>query len=569
MTGAPPTAGHRKGSSSPAAVLVAVVGTLSAFTAWWWSAYRRGMPWFIDEAGYLTFAIDHAHAIRDDGAAAVLFDHIDGPYGPLMPAASGTGLAIVDHPYGVALATMIISGASLVLASWFLARRLTTMWWAVLAATVVGTCPIVLALTGVYYFAVPAAALYTFALACLVRGEHGDRVGWCIAGGISLGLATLARTMVLGLAPAVVVVAVWGACRRAEGRARRLATLALSGVAGLLVMSPWWIPNLGTVLDYLDQPARSGRGLGGGSRGRPWQVTGMRDLRLLISDLLLPTSVVLLILALVSLLVWWRRGAPRGPRSIAALTLTGVVALSLGVLAAAREAVGQWLPLLPAMVVLAVTGLSQVGGRRARQLGVGVLCSLVGFNLAVASRTIPSLSEPRFVTVGPVGRVSMTDGRWLLEEQRPRSELSAGGRLPRSYESVQEGVERIVLRAASRAAAAHEPAVLVAPRSADQLLSTNVLNLADRLVHERPQLIIGGFRIPGSRDPNELRAALDDPQLGQPNLILSVNNPALESALPEVGFTAIDRLELPEGHHATLWWRSRAELGSAPPGEAG
>lgn len=542
-------------------MIAAFIVALATYTVWWWSANRQGLPWFIDEAGYLTFAIDHAHAIKDTGLTAALSHRIDGPYGPLIPMLSGTAIAFVGHPYGIVVATMALSLGALVLATWFLGRLVAGPRWGVLAALVVGTCPIVLGLTGVFYFAVPSAALFTFALACLLKGGHGDRPVWTVAGGASLGLATLARTMMVGLAPALVLMAIWGACRQRDGRTRRLINLAVAGVAGGLIMAPWWIPNLGGVLDYLERPTASPRAARF-NRGGPWHVVGMRDLRLLVSDLLLPTASLLGVLAVISVVIWWRRGRPGGTRSPAAFTLAGVLIGASGVMAVASEATGQWIALLPIMVVLALTGLSRVRRPGARRVLAGLFGAVAAFNLLQSSRTITSLSTPRFVTAGPLGGVALTDGRWLLEKQVPRSQLVDHVRLPPRFDAVEAFLEDVARGAAAQAAVAGEPAVVVVPASADRLLNPNVLALADRLVHRRPKLIVGGFRRPAELDPDTLRAAFADPASGQPNFVLTVHARNLERALPQIGFRAIERVELPDGRHATLWWRSRADLGS-------
>ena len=118
-----------------------------------------------------------------------------------------------------------------------------------------------LSLTGVYYFAVPAAALFTLALACQVRADGGARIGWMVAAGVGYGLAALARTMVAGLVPAAaavaVVAALWpgprpGAAVGGDGGRR---------AAGAVVALAWYAGNS-------EAGARLPRGRPGGHRQR-------------------------------------------------------------------------------------------------------------------------------------------------------------------------------------------------------------------------------------------------------------------------------------------------------------
>jgi hypothetical protein len=135
-------------SLAEVAGLAAVVGGITAFAAWWWAHWRHGMPLFIDEAGYLSFAVSHARALEDGGGGDFLrsLDR-QGPYGPLTPAVTAVGLSVVDRPAAVGAATMVGALAVFVVATWFLARRFCAPPWALLAAGVAGTLPGVLTLS--------------------------------------------------------------------------------------------------------------------------------------------------------------------------------------------------------------------------------------------------------------------------------------------------------------------------------------------------------------------------------------------------------------------------------------
>jgi hypothetical protein len=378
-----------------------------------------------------------------------------------------------------------------------------------------------------------------------------------VAGGVALGAATLSRTMVLGLAPAVAVGVMAMALTDRERRRHRCTSLALAGMAALAVMAPWWVPNATSVLDYLGQPARVGGLHRGQQGGGAWRTPGIRDLRLLASDLLLPTLAVLVLGLFTGFVLWWRRGRPVAahPRLV---VVVSVVLLSTGALMVAGEAVGQWLPVLPAMIVVGASGIARLP--RSRQTaGAVVIAAAALFNVAQSSRVVPELSRPRMIEMGPLGRLPLTDARWLLEDQVRPGRLVRGGVLPEAFSHLQPQIDDLVRRAANRAASAGEPGVLVLPRSAHPFLNANVLMLTDRLVHGSPQLIIGGIALPNEVTATSLAPVLADPQRGQPNLVLSVDS-HLDGVLVELGFSRLDHVELPGDLEATLWWRARASL---------
>jgi hypothetical protein len=591
LTAGAPARPGRPSLAEVAGVAV-LVGGIAAFAAWWWAHWRHGMPLFIDEAGYLSFAVSHARALEDGGVGDFLrsLDR-QGPYGPLAPAVTAVGLLVVDRPAAVGAATMIGALAVLVVATWLLARRFCPPPWALLAAGVVGTLPGVLSLTGVYYFAVPAAALFTLALACQVRADGGARIGWMVAAGVGYGLAALARTMVAGLVPAAAAVAVVAAAWPGPRRARRLVGTAAGSAAGAVVALAWYAGNSRQVLDYLgaDQVAT---GSGGG--GRAWDIPGMRDLRLLVSDLLVPAAVVLGAVAVVAVAagVARRRTGPAGdsdgveveaagesiasgdaPPDLGLALPAAVVVLGSVVLVAAGQAVGQWIPLLPALLVVVVAGASRAPALAVRAGVAAALCGLALFHVAEVSRLSAPLSRPREVAAGPFGRLPVTDARWLLEDQLPRR-LDDGGRLPDQYEDTVAIVDGVVGTSAAVAEAAGEPPVLVVVGGADPLVNLNTLRLTDlrRTAEGGTPLVVGALEVAPGLSGGELGAILADPDRGMPNLVLTVRPEErykrslaayedVTAALPGRGFNERMSWDLPDGRPLSLWFRPRSEAG--------
>src|SRR5664279_1117534 len=65
----------------PASVvpLVVLIGTAVAVNLWWIDTYRRGLPFDIDEAGYLQRALTDASFLTTGGLGAVSYTHLTLP----------------------------------------------------------------------------------------------------------------------------------------------------------------------------------------------------------------------------------------------------------------------------------------------------------------------------------------------------------------------------------------------------------------------------------------------------------------------------------------------------------
>ncbi|HVQ24491.1 MAG TPA: hypothetical protein VMV01_04915, partial [Planctomycetota bacterium] len=114
-----------------------------------------------------------------------------------------------------------------------------------------------------------------------------------------------------------------------------------------------------------------------------------------------------------------RGAAPADPTAGQApvAPLAGLLVLGALTLGLTSQAVGQWLPLLPAAVVAVLAGLERSAPRPlARGIAVALI-ALSCFQVASASRVDDGLSRLRLVNAGPLGRLPVTDTRTLLEDQ--------------------------------------------------------------------------------------------------------------------------------------------------------
>jgi hypothetical protein len=553
----------------------------AAFQVWWWGRYHAGFPWFIDEAGYLDFAVDHAEAWRA-GSLSQLRDSLErqSPAAPLVSLATAVGLLATDRPVGAAVGTMAVAGAALVVATWFLARWFLPPRWALAAAGTVGALPTVLTLSATYYFATTTAACFTAGLACLLRSDWGARRGWAVGAGVAFALAALTRTMIIGFFPAVVVVAAIAAIRSTGPgtRGRRLAGLAIGGAVAALLAAPWYVANLREVLDYLGSspPLRGAGARSTGAAGGAWRVPGMRDVRLLVSDLLLPMTIALLaafaLAAVGRLRTTAGAAAARASGSAGAGPIVAVVVLGAAVLVGSSQAVGQWMPLLPAVVVLTLTAVRRwAPGRPAR----AVLLAFVGLSVlhvAEATRLVDPVDGVRTVAAGPFGRLPILDNRTLLEEQLVR--VLDGPHLDRRYRDVPVLLEAIVVEVADRSDAADEPGVLLVTGGHDAVLNLNGFRLADDLVHGSSRLVVGALPVEEERSTEEWALILADPTLGQPNALVTFTPVGTEptdalgsllAAVSALGFEPAVTATLPDERAVTMWWRPRAAMATTVP----
>ena len=542
--------------------VVGVAAVTFAFYLWWWYRNHEGVPWFIDEAGYLAYAIEHAQAARDSGVGGWFRSVWDqAPYAPLVPASSSLLLLVVDDPFLVAAVSMAAWAAALVVATWFLGSTVLPHRWALGTAAVVAGLPTVLVLSGTYYFAVPAAACTAAGLACLVRSDWGVRLGWSAAAGVLFGAALLARTMVAGLLLGVVAAAAVVILTERTERGRRIRGLGVTAAGALLVAAPWYLAGLDAVADHLRAPAPGNGGARGSNSGGAIRIKGMRDLRLLIGDLLVPMAMLgaaVVVLAIAR----WRRG-PRPTPTPARLGV--VVAVMAVVLVVASEAAGQWLPVVPIAAVLAasVVAASSVAVQRGF---IAVVAVITIGNVVHASRLLDFRERPLAVDAGPLGRLFVADRRTLLEDQL----TSLSGVKADELRPVQEFIDFVVTETHAAASRAGEAPVLLVTGGADALLNTNVFVLTDEVLFDG-DLVVGAFPLEEISD-DELEARLVDPAFGQPNAILTVEpspragperaeaHDQLVAMLPRVGFEAAGDHVLPDGRRATLWFRSRADI---------
>src|SRR6516165_3283832 len=193
---------HRLPAWQPAVVAVMLVVTVSVDLGWV-TPRRHGLPYDIDEAGYLQRAVRDADALHSGGVLSLWSTYrLPDPQAPLLTVVAGVFHSVTGTGTLSMFAVQQIFYVVLVVATYLGSRRLMDRNWSLVAALMVAGLPGVVIASRSFFFALPAAAMMT---ATLVAQMYSDdfRSRWISAlWGLLLGLSALSRTVVLALVPA-------------------------------------------------------------------------------------------------------------------------------------------------------------------------------------------------------------------------------------------------------------------------------------------------------------------------------------------------------------------------------
>jgi hypothetical protein len=563
--------------------LVAVTLALVALNAWWYTSQRRGFALFNDEAGYTTFAIDQARALQQSGVhALVTAVEQQSVHGPLVPLVTVPFELVFGANIGNGFAVVLVFYALLVAATYALGRRLMSDWFAALAAIVVATAPEILTFTRMYYFAVPAAAAFTAAAWAFLRSDRLDRTGWAVAGGALLGIGLLTRTLVLALAPGLLLAALVHAIGAGDDVTRRLRNLCGAAAAMVAVAATWYARNLGDAVAYL----RGTRFRPPGSDADPYHaVAVLRELRLAVDTTYLPVAAVLGIVVLAAAAVtlrrrrppptansrrdWWRVLASPG----AFLGLALVEAVVVFLVSDTTE--GKWLVVLPLVVVLALATMARLP-RLWQVAASAVLVVLCVFNVLMMS-AVPGLGTPRGIDVASMGPLTVTDGRQFLQQHFPSTVAGAPGHLPATLRRVNATAREVTDRIRRATAGVGQRPVVFAAQPQSAFLNVNDILLADRLLEDHASVLGGAVDLAPAASVAAYCARLDNPKFGLPNVVLTHRPTTLhdqraarvpsppESRLAALGFRVLQVVNGPDGP-TSVWFRSQAAAPRRCPG---
>jgi 4-amino-4-deoxy-L-arabinose transferase-like glycosyltransferase len=567
----------RKSPRAPVAVLVLVVVGWVAINIVWVLRFRWGYPTEWDESGYLAIGVRDVAALTDHGL--VSFARVvetQAVQAPLVPAAASLAFAVFGAGMGQGVVVVCAFGALLIVGTFAVGREIMDGWWALLAATVVASIPLVTDYSRIFHFAVPAAAFFVAAILTLMRSDQLGRRPMAVACGVLLGLMVLSRSMTIAYVPAVGLAAVLQVAVAKRDRARRLVSAGLGALAGAFVASLWYLRNWRSVLDYLGS---TGYGSGsvhyGSSRSPLSGAYWTRVAREVATDLYLPLAlVVVLCLVIGARHVAKRNGEPVRERLLTVsssrwFVLVVVVAEGYAAMSSSKNnGTAFALPWLPALILLAVAAASRVRWNTGRRVLAALLVVTAVGDIAMKSGFVSPLAGSASTQIPGLGNVTVLEGRGILQASviegsgfARRSATSP----PPAFHKRWTGLEKEVVRAVEVCAA---PTGTVAPTgfvaTSGQILSNTSFDLAAALANSEARF---EWLKPYTDTVNAYRAVLEPAPVHF--LVTATTSAAAsrrtraraEQAARISGYRTVSSFAMPDGRLLRLWWRHPAHLG--------
>jgi len=569
--------------AAPAIVLGAAIVALVALDVWWLQRFRFGFVTEWDESGYISIALQNSHALSSGGLFSLVSTVIDqGVQAPLVPLSA--------VPFNVAFGDGVDSSllaeptffALLVVATYGVARRLVSPWWAVLAALSVAAAPMVTDYTRIFHFSVPAAAMFTSALWALLESEGLSRRGWAVGCGLLLGLMVLARSMTIAFLPGFGLAAVLPLVLSPVDRRRRALNFVLLCAGGGALAALWYAPNLFSVGDYLLHFGYGAESSAYGAAHSPVSVGyWTREASGLVGEIYLPLAAVLAACLLAAATSFALRGdRPRVSREVLRTWLAGSTGLTLVVViegyvaltSSRNQGTAFALPWLPALVALVVAAVASIRQRRLRQVLASCLAAVALFDVAMKSGLVPEVASPATADLPVLGQTTIADGRGIVEAEVEDSGYPTNGptepmpELQREWLPFAEQLARWSYAYAER----HGSEPFLASGFDDPLLSNTRIALGAELALSRqlPTLFLKPF--PHGDSAASYRTQLQETHAnllvtgqrgpGTPGIVLTRSR--VEAAARSLGFKQARRFTLPDGRRLTAWWRP---AGSAIP----
>lgn len=559
-------------------LLLGGVGVLFALHVVWLARFSFGYVTEWDESGYISIALSNSHALSADGpfslVSTVLEQGVQAPFVPLSAVpfnvlfGSGVDASLLAEP---------VFFAVLVLATYAIARRLTTPWWALLAALVVATAPVVSDYARIFHFSIPAAGFLVSALWALMKSEGLTRRRWAIACGLLLGLMVLSRSMTIGYLPGFAAAAALPILLGGEWRAR-LVNFALLCASGAALAALWYLPNAESVGSYLLNFGYGAESEAYGAEHSPLSIAyWTREAGAVFDELYFPLGAALalcVIAALVAALVRRERGQPSLERAkawlltdaalAAAIVLEGYVALT----SSKNQGTAFALPWLPVLVVLVCAATARIQWRSVRIAAVAGLAAVSLLNLTMKSGFVPGVGDQRSADVPLLGETAVTDGRGIVEIEVADAGYPAGSptqpmpQLQKEWLPFAGDLAGWVTEYSERQG--EEPNL--GWGFDDLLLNNTRVGLGSELALSRqlPTVFLKPF--PDGDSAASYRAQLEE--AGSNLLVVGERGPGVtgihltrrrvEAAARQLGFHPVRSFTAPDGRELTAWWRPAA-----------
>ena len=557
--------------------LVVGVATLAlvGLDAWWIATYRHGFPFDVDEAGYLSIALDNYFALHGGGLHA-WWDSIQAqaPQAPLVPALTSI---ILYFNAGLMQGFATLAGFLIVLAfaTYGIAERVAGPRLGALAAIVVATLPGVFDNLREFIFSLPVAALLACAVYALLRSDGMQRSRWAFACGVAIGLMLLSRTMSVAFVPGVGAAAVLAILLRPRRDwAIGFLNLGIAAIAAFAVAATWYWRNIDPVMEYLTD---FGYGTKAGEFGEhhsviSWEWWHAVATRITAFDLLVPIAVICFASLVVLAVEAVRRVATSGDRratveGLLRRDITSVcVVFACGYLVlSTSENVGSGFTLPIAVLLPPIAVVALRLHQRVVIPALSVVALVTALNVVSSSTISESLSKQRTVHVPGFGFLPWVNGIpkavAAVREQVPGPEWKFDDS-DREYVRVNYEIDRYIVDELGDIPTV--PFTAYGTRS--RVLNTNSLTLETLQRYTGRVIPLAQVQpVPGN-DPAEYAEQLEDPVNGPPGVLVTtaptagdfeprIEQGAIEKGAKLAGFRLVHTIHAPFGVRALIWER--------------
>lgn len=528
-----------------------------------------------DESGYISIALRNSHALTADGPISLVRTVLDqGVQAPFVPLSAVPFNAIFGSGVDASLVVEPVFFALLVLATYAVARRLTTPWWALLAAAVAATAPVLSDYTRIFHFSVPAAAFLVSALWALMKSEGLTRRRWAIACGLLLGLMVLSRSMTIAYLPGFAAAAALPILLGDERR-QRIVNLVLLALSGTILAGLWYLPNAESVGSYLLNFGYGAESEAYGAEHSKLSIAyWTREVGAIFEELYFPLGAALAlsaIAALASALVGRRPGQPSREElktwlaTDAALAAVIVLEGYLALTSSKNQGTAFALPWLPVLIVLVCAALARVRWPAVRIAAVALLAAVAVFNFAMKSGFVPGFGDQRSVDAPLLGETPVSDGRGIVEIEVEDAGYPAGSAtepMPQLQKEWLPFAGDVATWVTDYSEARGEEPNLGWGFD-DLLLNNTRVGLGSELALQRelPTVFLKPF--PDGDSAASYEAQLEEAssnllvvgERGPGTTGIHLSRRRVEAAGRRVGFRPVHSLTAPDGREVTVWWR--------------
>lgn len=408
--------------SSSKALLLLVAVYVAVNARWIW-LYRQNNLLDIDEAGYLGMAFSYYRSLSGSGLGDWFKSVLSpGIQAPITPALASLLFWISTPSILTGFAVPLLAGVICVLSTYWLARCLMSAPAALWAAALVASCPLLTIFARSFHFSIPATALFTLSLVCMLRSRNFASLLWASLFGICVGLLPLTRTMTIAFLPGLFVGAAVHTVAQLRALSQRLGVLLWSTFLAIIVSGSWLVGSSSLVFGYLFNFGYGKQASEYGVKYSLLELSAWRHMVVMNLDYLsLPHALVLLAGILASLLLALRTVKRHGASDALnqwthspVFPLAMVLLCCVAALSSSQNSGSAFVaPVIPLSIVLSVWAINSClfsGFSRtiAASLG-GLICLTASIPLADASW---SMSRPWRVKI-PIleSEVNITDGR--------------------------------------------------------------------------------------------------------------------------------------------------------------